>query len=195
MSVNIVLKDKDRVYLAVDSQGTCGDRRVTQTNLNNIKMWKVDGATSCYISHCGNIRDACVIRTMHNLVDENENVDFNYVVKNVKRKIVQELIDSDYLDVSNDYIDTISSSFFFVYKDKAYSIETDLSIVEVDNYEAHGSSRYIATGSLASTVGLDPITRIKRALIASTNNIYVAFPVYVVDTKTNKMITIRKEDL
>lgn len=195
MSVNIVLKDKNKVYLAVDSQATKGGSRFIQTNINSIKMWAVEGVDSCYIAHCGDVRDACIVRTIDDLIDPNANIDFGYIVGNVKHKIVQELINAEYIDVSSGYIEKIPSSFFIVYKNKAYAIETDLSVIEIEDYEAHGSGKYMATGSLASTVGEDPMTRIKKALKASCNNIYVDFPVYVVDTKSNEIITIKEEDL
>ena len=194
MSVNIVLKDKNRVYLAVDSQATRGGSKFIQTNLNNIKMWKVNGADSCYIAHCGDLRDACIVRTMNNLVNT-DMIDFEYVVTSIKHDIVQKLINAEYVDVSGGYIKDIPSSFFIVHKNKAFSIETDLSVIEIEDYDAHGSGKYMATGSLASTVGEPAMDRIKKALKASSNNIYVDFPVYVVDTKTNEITTINEEDL
>lgn len=195
MSVNIVLKDKNKVYLAVDSQSTKGGSKFIQTNINSIKMWKVDGVDSCYIAHTGDVRDACIIRTIDDLINPNDEIDYAYIVSKVKHKIVQELIDAEFIDVSDGYIEKTTSSFLIVYKNKAYAIETDLSVIEIEDYEAHGSGKYMATGSLASTVGEDPMTRIKKALKASCNNIYVDFPVYVVDTKSNEIITITEEDL
>jgi len=195
MSVNIVLKDVDRIYLAVDSQTTSGSTKIIQRNPNSIKMWNVDGIDSCYMSHCGLRRNGSLIRTIDGLIDENDNIDFAYVVKNIKRKIVQTLIEAEFIDISNNYIDKIESELFFIYKDKAYSIENDLSVVEIEDYYAHGSGRYNALGSLASTVGEPAMDRIKKALKASCNNIYVDFPVYVVDTKTNKIITINEAEL
>ena len=195
MSVNIVLKDKNKVYLAVDSQATRGGSKFIQTNMNNIKMWKVEGIDSCYMAHCGDMRDACIVRCMDDLFNSGANIDFNYIVSNVKHKIVQALIDAEYINVGDDYIEKIPSSFIIVYKNKAYSIETDLSVIEIEDYDAHGSGKYMATGSLASTVGEPAMDRIKKALKASSKNIYVDFPVYVVDTKSNEIITITEEDL
>ncbi len=195
MSVNIVLKDNDRVYLAVDSQSTASGSKYIQSNKNNIKLWKVNGGKSCYMSHCGRLRDACIVRTMNNLIKKEDVLDMTYVVKVIKHKIVQALLDAEFIDVSNDYIEKISSSFFIVNRDKAFSIETDLSVIEIEDYAAHGAGKYMATGSLASTVGEPAMDRIKKALKASCNNIYVDFPVYVVDTKTNEIKTIKEEDL
>lgn len=198
MSVNIVLKDKNKTYLAVDSQITCGGESIIGTNINALKMWKVKGLDSCYMAHCGRLRDACAIRS-EDLISRRDiyegDIDFEYVVNYFVPNIVSKLEDAEFLKINNNYIDKLNSDFFLVYNDKAFSIDKDLSVVEIENYDAHGSGKYNALGSLASTVGLDPIERIKKAMCAGCNNIYVDFPIYIVDVENDNITKIGKEDL
>ena len=195
MSVNIVVKDKDRVYVAVDSQVTAGDTKAIFTNPNSIKMWKVNGIDNCIMAHCGDYRDACLIRTM-NLAGGASNIDFSFVVNEIVPNIVQELINADYISIANKYIENCPSTWFVVCKDKAFAISDKLAVVEIEDYSAHGSGKYNALGSLASTTKEKPLDRIKKAIKASANNnIYVDFPIYVMDTKTMEIKTINKEEL
>ena len=57
MSVVIAIKDKDKVYLAADSQCTCGASKLTLSNPNNYKIWKTKGLDNSIMCHTGACRD------------------------------------------------------------------------------------------------------------------------------------------
>ena len=70
MSVVVAIKKNGKIYIGCDSQVTCGGTRTTLKNSNNYKIWQVQNAEHCLMGSVGNLRDACVIRTMDNLVTE-----------------------------------------------------------------------------------------------------------------------------
>lgn len=198
MSVVVAIKNNGKVYLGCDSQITNGGTRSTLNNPNNYKIWKVKEIDNCLMGSVGNVRDACVIRTMDSLVTEydvyKERINFELVVNRIVPNIINRLRDFDYVD-KNNVFDFMESAFLFVYKDKVYVIGNDGSVIEVDDCVAIGSGKKEALGSLLSTDKEEPVTRIIKAIKASVaNDIYVDYPIIVTDSENTKFDIVTEKN-
>ena len=199
MSVVVAIKEKNRIYIGADSQVTKGGTRTTLKNPNNYKIWKVDGSENCLMGHVGNLRDSNIIRLMRNVIDDYDEfykrVDYRFIVSYLVPEIVKRLKEAQFVKCGDNYIDYIDSSFLFAYKDVLFFINTDLSVIEIDDYIAIGSGANEAIGSLHSTVGQDPLKRIIKAIKSSAaNDIYVDYPIIISDTETTQFEVITEKN-
>ena len=201
MSVVVAIKEKDKIYIGADSQVTKGGTRTTLHNPNNYKIWKVDGSDNCLMGHVGNLRDANIIRLMNNVVDDYDEfykrVDYRFVVKYLVPTIVKQLKDAMFLKAPDDFVDYMDSSYLFAYQNKLFYINSDCSVIEIDDYIAIGSGANEAIGSLHSTIGEDPKTRIIKAIKSSAaNDIYVDYPIILSNTANTKfeIVTEKNEE-
>lgn len=198
MSVVVAIKEENKVYIGADSQVTRGGTRATLKNQNNYKVWKVRGTDNCLMAHVGVLRDANIVRLMDGLVTEYDafknRVDFEFVVKYVVQDIFEELKKYKYLK-DDVYFDHMESKYLFAYRDKLFLINSDGCVLEIDDYVAIGSGEDQAIGSLLSTEGEQPKTRIIKAIKASAaSDIYVDYPIVVSDTKNTDFEVITETD-
>ncbi len=190
MSVVVAIKEGEKVYIGADSQSTKGNTRITLKNPNNFKIWKVIDSNNCLMASVGMMRDANVIRLVPSIVDSYDEyakrVNYKFVVKFIVPNLVKELKKAGFVKDEN-YIECINSAFLFAYKDKVFLIDYDLCVLEINDYVAIGSGSSEAIGSLLSTEGEDPRTRIIKAIKASAaNDIYVDYPIVISDTETTR---------
>ena len=200
MSVVVAIKDGNKVFIGADSQVTKGGTRTTLKNPNNYKIWKVDDSPNCLMAQVGNLRDANVVRLMSNIIDDYDEfynrVNYRFVVKFLVPEIVKTLKEAGFLQTSDNFVDYMESSFLFAYKDKLFNINSDCSVIEVDDYVAIGSGSQEAIGSLLSTEGLSPKERIIKAIKSSaTNDIYVDYPIILTDTETGEFEIISEKEI
>ena len=198
MSVVVAIKDKEKIYIGADSQVTRGGTRTTLKNPNNYKVWKVRGAEHCLMAHVGNMRDSNIIRLLDDLVNEYDMykgyIGYEFVVKKVVPDIFSALKRCGYLKDEH-YIDMMDSSFIFAYQDQVYIINVDGCVLDVSDYAAIGSGSDQAIGSLLSTEGEGPENRIIKAIKATAaSDIYVDYPIILVDTETTEFKVINESD-
>ncbi len=197
MSVVVAIKEGKKVYMGADSQSTLGNTRITLRNPNNFKIWKVIDSNNTLMACVGAKRDANVIRLVPGIVDEYDEfakrVNYKFVVKYIVPNIVRELKKAGFIK-DESYVECINSAFLFAYKDKLFFINNDLCVLEINDYVAIGSGSPEAIGSLLSTEGEDPKTRIVKAIKASAaNDIYVDYPIILTDTETTKFDVITED--
>ena len=190
MSVIVAIKENGKIYMGSDSQSTMGSTRITLRNPNNFKIWKVLDTKNCLMGAVGNKRDSNVIRLVSNIVDDYDDfynrVNYKFVVKFLVPNIIRELKKYGYVK-GGEYFEYMDSAYLFAYKDKLFWISNDASVFEIDDYVAIGSGAPEAIGSLLSTEGQEPKTRIVKAIKASAaNDIYVDYPIVISDTETTK---------
>ena len=197
MSVVVAIKENGKVYMGCDSQVTSGGTRMTLKNPNNYKIWKVIGADNCLMGSVGNLRDACVIRTLDDLVTDYNvyrgHICFDFVVNSILPDIIHRLQTCKF--ISEGKFDSMDSSFLFAFRDQLYNIHSDGSVIEVDDCIAIGSGKNEAVGSLLSTEGEKPETRIIKAIKASAaSDIYVDYPIILTDSETTEFKIITEND-
>lgn len=200
MSVVVAIKKNGIVYFGADSQVTRGGTRTSLSNPNNYKIWKVKDADNCLIGHVGNLRDACVIRVIRNLIREidiiHDEIDFEYVVTRIVPRIIDELIESRFISADGK-ISSMDSKFLFAYKDKLFVIGYDYSVIEIDDCVAIGSGENEAIGSLVTTTSEeDPVSRIIKAIRSSAaHDIYVDYPIVLSNTNDTSFSVITENNL
>ena len=197
MSLVIAIKENNRIYLGCDSQVTSGGTRTTLQNQNNYKVWKVNGTDHCIMASVGNFRDACVVRTMFDLVTDydvyKKRVNFDFVVNSVVPEIIERLKEAHYIADSGVFMG-MDSSWLFAYEDKLFEIASDGSVLEIEDFVAIGSGKKEAIGSLLSTNGQEPEKRIITAIKAgAASDIYVDYPIIITDTKKTAFKVITEE--
>lgn len=191
MSVVVAIKKDGVVYIGADSQVTRGKVKLSLTNKNNYKIWKVNGTDNCLMAHVGAIRDACVIRTMEGLVRDidvfRNYVDYQYVVERILPLIIERLEEYRFVK-KNEKMDTLDSSFLFAFEDKLFLINYDCTVFEVDDCIAIGSGESEAFGSLMATKDMDDVEqRIKKAIfVSATHDIYVQEPIVIANTQSKE---------
>ena len=198
MSVVVAIKKDGKVYMGADSQVSKGGTRLSLTNPNNYKIWKVNGVENCLMGSVGNLRDACVVRVMRGLVREidaiKDEVDFEYVVGRIVPMIREELIDYGYIK-KDGVFEGFDSSFLFAYQDKLYYINSDASVIEIDDCIAIGSGSSEAIGSLLTSMNIeDSKERIIKAIKSSaTHDIYVDYPIILSDTESTEFDVLMED--
>lgn len=195
MGLCIGLKDKDNVYIGVNSH--MFSNIATAKNPNNFKVWNVLNVDNAIMACQGTIRDANVVRVIPDLIDDydvyRENIDYKFVLKEIAFRIKDLLKDECFYEKKDGVFDSLESGFIFAYKDKLYEITSGLSVVEFDNYACLGSGTNEALGSLEATSGEDPYKRIEKALrAASKTDSTMHFPFVILDTKSQKFKIIDK---
>ncbi len=198
MSVVVAIKENGKVYLGCDSQVTKGWSRSTLKNPNNYKIWKVRGVDNCLMAHVGNVRDANVVRLINGLITDYDiylnAVDYEFVVNEIVPTIISTLKKRKYIK-DNDYFDLMGSSYLFAYKDQLYVISSDGCVIEIDDYVAIGSGEDTAIGSLNSTIGEPPVSRIIKAIKSSaTSDIYVDYPIILSDTNSTEFTVVTENN-
>lgn len=199
MSVVVAIRDEGKVYLGADSQVTKGGTRRTLKNPNNYKIWKVNGVDHCLMAHVGNVRDANVIRIISDLVDEftllRNKVNFEYVVRDIVPHIIDELRRYGYVNKRDDAEFTnMNSEFLFAFRDKLFLINSDATVIEIDDCVAIGSGACEAIGSILTSDKENPRDRITKAIKASAaNDIYVDYPIILCDTKAMEFSVITEK--
>lgn len=193
MSVVVVIKKDKKIYLGADTQATRSGCKYQLNNLNNLKVWKVNHLENCFFGHAGRCRDACAIKGMDNFFKKTKEkkikINYEFVVNMLMPAILEKLKSHYYVRIENDFLDEMESSFIFVYKDSAWLINSDCSVMEIEDYFALGSGSNEAIGSLITSEKKGNIrTRIVEAVkAASRNDIYVGGKIAFIDSSTNSI--------
>ncbi len=197
MSVVIAIKDKDKVYLAADSQCTCGASKLTLSNPNNYKIWKTKGLDNSIMCHTGACRDMGVIR-FNNFIPETRALRGDIDIEFVQGEMVYDMFDAlkEYEFTESEEGPHMASGYLFAYKDKVYEISRWMYVIEIDDYTAMGSGRDSAMGSLAATVGEPIESRLLKAVIAAANiDLCVGYPIIITDTESCEFKIFDEEDI
>lgn len=173
MSLVIAIRDKNRIVLGSDLQGSVG---VTYKDHNTTKIWEVPDLPGAIMGSVGTIRASQIIQ-YSNVVDKNclENINrinTDFIIGSLAPAIASAL-DANGIKVDNVEGATctvIPNAFLFAYKDKAWMIWNDLSVSEIDDYLAIGSGAEVARGALFATSKLNPFERIVTSIAAASES-------------------------
>ena len=198
MSVIVGIIHEGVVYLGSDSQVTKGGTKKSYNHPNNRKIWHPDVRQNLLIGSSGSLKGINVVKSINGLIDQrtlSENkLDFNYVVKNVARKIMDIMEEVKLID-SKDFNPKMLNEFLFGNYDELYMIGSDGSILQIDDFAAIGSGAIEAVGSLLSTEKEEPKTRIIKAIEAAIqNDIYVGYPIVIMSTKDQHIDIIQEKE-
>ena len=200
MSVIVAIKKDNKVYFGADTQTTKGSLKTSSFLENNFKLWKVKGVDNCIMGGVGSARDSCVIKVAKNLIDEidvlHNNIDYDYVVEKLAPRIVKRLEQFGYTkNLDKDAV--MDSTFLFGYKDKLYLLSWSGCVTEIDDCVAIGSGADEALGSLSTSMSeKNAEMRIIKAIKSSVlHDIYVNYPLILVDTEKSKFKIMTEESV
>jgi len=176
MSVVIAIKSKDRVYVGCDSRMS-SEEGYYDSYISRPKAIKLDNGM--IVAGVGNIG---IVDILADVAKNITNLNHDIVVTKIALPLFNKL--SGTVMFSNGELD---GALLVAKDDKAFVISSICTVEEIYNYNALGSGKYTALGSLYSTCGIkDPEKRIVEAIKATGASILsVSSEAYVADTKTN----------
>lgn len=174
MSLVIAIKDKDRIILGADKQGSQGNRK----DHSATKVWEVKGYDNCVMGGVGYARANQIIQYCQGLLDKNsfddkDGIDEEFVVS-LLAPTIQKTLELYGVSLEGSDSETgvtikgMTNTFIFAYKDRAFVINPDLCVTEITDYAAIGSGAETARGSLYSSKDKDPFQRIVEAIEAAS---------------------------
>lgn len=201
MSVVVAIKKDGNIFMGADSQISRGETRITLSNPNNFKIWRVSDVPHCLMGCVGNLRAGNIIKVVDELIPEmvcmKDGVNFRFVVKSLVPHIIAELDSYNALSRSKDGGFDMEAEFLFAYNDNLYYIDRYGAVIEVEDFYAMGSGSSEAMGSLFSSVKeSEPIKRILTAIRASAaHDIYVDYPIVISNTETTEFDIFYEKDI
>ncbi len=196
MSVVVAIKDKDKVWMATDSQGTVLGTKITLKSKNCLKIWRPSGHSEMLMGLVGAMRDNNILSTVDYWINETTELKGNYGFKSVVRdtvpKIYNQLREFGQLKLQDDGSEIMNSSLIVAYKNKAFQIYTDGCVIEVDDdgdMLATGSGFRQSLGAYESVRYTDSLTirekLIKSVAAACESDMYVQYPIILSDTSSD----------
>lgn len=177
MSLVVVIKDKDRIVMGADKQGTMGDSKSHTAT----KVWPVKGYEGLLMGGVGMCRANQLMQYISCLIDrndfENGEVDLTeeYVAM-ILAPTIQRTLAAHGISITGGEEDGMQfpglpNAYVVAYKDKAWLIGQDLTVEEIDDYLAIGSGSAYAKGVLFATADKDPFERIAMSIEAASMEI------------------------
>lgn len=199
MSVVVAIKENDRVWMACDSQVSMGwSTKLTLTNSNNYKICRPEKEKETLIGVVGDLKLQNIIRIQDEFIDEltklKNEFNFKYVVKEIVPKIFKLSHDNQLVEkVKDQPTYYFNGGLTFAHKDKLFSISSDGSVIEIDDYCADGSGFRFSLGYLNSCTDKSKKDAIVKAVkSACETDMFVNYPIIVMNTKDEEVIIIEK---
>ena len=172
MTLVISIRDKNRIVLGSDQQGSTGNT----ASHNCTKIWEVQDLPGAIMGSVGTARASQIIQ-YSSVVDKNcleniNNIDTDFIVNSLAPTIAGALkANGIKIDAFEDATcPMMPNAFLFAYKDRAWMIWNDLSVTEMDDYLAIGSGSEVANGALFATKGKNPFERIVTSIAAASES-------------------------
>ena len=170
MSLVIAIKDKDRIVLGADKQGSFGDTKDHAVT----KIWPVDELPGAIMGGVGSARANQIIQYA-SIIDKNlinKDIGTDFIICSLAPTIAAGLkANGINIDVKEgDFLQLMPNSFIFAYKDRAWMIMNDLSVTEIEDYLAIGSGADVARGALFATKKANPFERIVTSIDAAAES-------------------------
>lgn len=180
MSLVIAIKEKNKIIMGCDSQISGEWNKSTVDNKSFSKIFDILDCKKSLFGVVGRCRDAQLIQTEENLIDElkmfKNEINYKYVVRDLWNRLYKLLCDNNCVekDEYNNYKNHIESAFIFAYKDTAFEIGSYGDVFEIQDYIAIGSGYDVAVGVLENNKNKTAEERIKEAIkIASEKTLFV----------------------
>lgn len=193
MSLMLVIKEKDIVHMIADSQVTSRDFKYNYTSEGSSKIFKVVGIKDAYMSHAGFVNaKTAVAKYDFDLVHKGA-LTFDDIVKHVVPNIIKAY--EKYHVYKEKLHKEHQSVYLLIQKDKAFFIDFDFTVIEIDDFMALGAGQGFATSHLYLTNGLSAKEKIIKAIkYAASKTLSVSGPYKYVNTKDLEFEIIEGED-
>lgn len=169
MSLIIAIKEKDRIILGADKQASTGSTK----DHTATKIWEMSELEGALMGGVGSARASQIIQYSQ-VIDKNFTGPINteFVICALVPTIVATLKANGIATTASeeDSCTMIPNVFVFAYKDSAWVIWHDLSVVEISDYFAIGSGADVARGALFATKEKNPFERIVTCIDAAAES-------------------------
>lgn len=169
MSLIIAIKEKDRVILGADKQVSTGSTK----DHTATKIWEMTELEGGLMGGVGSARASQIIQYSQ-VIDKNFTGPINteFVICALVPTIAATLKANGIATTASeeDSCTMIPNVFIFAYKEKAWVIWHDLSVVEIVDYFAIGSGADVARGALFATKEKNPFERIVTCIDAAAES-------------------------
>ena len=195
MSLVIAIKDKDRFILGADKQASGWNNK----NHTATKIWFTE-YEGCCIGSVGYARASQVIQYIKGLLDNagfgKDALDDAFIHLQLPRTLYETLKAHGVIADMPDQTFTLPNAFFIAYKDRCWKIWEDLTVDEVEEYDAIGSGQDIALGVIETSYMYNeknPYQIIANAIdIAAEKTLFVDHEIEFVETAPEKKDIINK---
>ena len=190
MSVVIAIKKNARIYMAADTQTSCGDRKITYHSEGSRKIHRFENGV--LLGHTGSVHNWQILcaHPEYFTVPEDGELTKKYIVQNVIPKIFKCYRDNDMCEKEEGEPAKLGDSYLMAYKDKLFQIDGVFDVEVLNHYAEIGSGGDL---TLAGLIELDVgdehdgqiiENRLADLLcIASSRIMSVSGPYYVIDTE------------
>ena len=190
MSLVVAIKDKDRFILGADKQASVWNSKTH----NATKIWPTE-YEGCCMGSVGYARASQVIQFIKGLLDGagfgKPELDDAFIHLQLPRTIYETLKMHGAIPEAPEGSQFIlPNDFFIAYRDRCWKINQDLSVEEVEEYDAIGSGSEVALGVIETSYMYkekNPYQIITNAIdIAAEKTLYVDHEVEFVETVPDK---------
>jgi ATP-dependent protease HslVU (ClpYQ) peptidase subunit len=169
MSLIIAIKEKDRIILGADKQVSTGSTK----DHTATKIWEMTELEGGLMGGVGSARASQIIQYSQ-VINKNFTGPINteFVICALVPTIAATLKANGIATTASeeDSCTMIPNVFIFAYKEKAWVIWHDLSVVEIADYFAIGSGADVARGALFATKEKNPFERIVTCIDAAAES-------------------------
>ena len=191
MSLVIAIRDKDRFILGADKQGSLWNNKEHTAT----KVWYTE-YEGCCIGSVGYARASQIIQYIKGLLDGagfgRAELDDAFIHLQLPRTLYETLKAHGIIvdDPAQPQPFSLPNTFLIAYKDRCWKIEQDLTVIEVEEYDAIGSGQDIALGVIETSFMYgekNPYQIIANAIdIAAEKTLYVDHELDFVETGADK---------
>ncbi len=190
MSLVVAIKDKDRFILGADKQASVWNSKTH----NATKIWPTE-YEGCCMGSVGYARASQIIQFIKGLLDGvgfgKPELDDAFIHLQLPRTIYETLKMHGAIPEAPEGSQFIlPNDFFIAYKDRCWKINQDLSVEEVEEYDAIGSGSEVALGVIETSYMYkekNPYQIITNAIdIAAEKTLYVDHEVEFAETVPDK---------
>ena len=152
MSVVIAIKKNNHIYMAADTQTSCGDRKVTYLGENSRKIHQFENGI--LLGHTGSVHNWQLVcaHPEYFTIPENGELTKKHIVQNIIPKLFKCYRDNEMREEVEGEPSRMGDSYLLAYKDKLFQIYDVFDVQVLSHYAEIGSGGDL---TLAGLVELD----------------------------------------
>ena len=193
MSVVIAIKKNDRIYMAADTQTSCGDKKTTYLGEDSRKIHRFENGI--LLGCTGSVHNWQIIcaHPEYFTVPEDGELNKKYIVQNIIPKMFKCYRDNNMCEKEEGEPARLGDSYILAYKDKLFRIYGAFESEVLNHYAEIGSGGDLTLAGLVAlddedessgdTIGLRLVELLR---IASSRVMSVSGPYYLIDTKDQR---------
>ena len=189
MSVVLAIKKNGRIYMAADSQSTCGDTKYNHINEVSRKVSRFENGM--LLGRVGMVHNCQIIcaHPEYFTLPEDGKLTKKYVVQNIIPKIFKCYRDNEMRETEKDEPAKLGDSYLLAHRDKLFLMNGVFDVTEVTHYAAIGSGNDMALAGLCALdaeeisdekIIEDRLAEILR--ISASHDVAVSGPYFLIDT-------------